>query len=89
METASASTTGGQPTFLDELDFDVEVYAPPNSPATGTVTIDGNQVGFGFEFSHTETIADSNGLGTFEYQWNRNGYPYYRSKCEYIYNSCL
>ena len=73
--TASASTTGGQPTFLDEIDFDVEVYVPPNSPATGTVTIDGNQVGFGFEFSHTETIADSNGLGTFEYQWNRNGYP--------------
>lgn len=73
--TASASTTGGWNTFIDEITFEVEEYVPPNVAATGTVTIDGNQVGFGYEFSHTENIADSNGLGTFEYQWNRNGYP--------------
>ncbi|WP_395344922.1 hypothetical protein PN836_009185 [Ningiella sp. W23] len=43
-----------------------------NSPATGSVTISG-ATNVGTRLNSSNTIQDSNGLGSFQYQWLRNG----------------
>lgn len=42
--------------------------ASQNSPATGSVTVAGEAL-VGSELTATNTLEDSNGLGTFSYQW--------------------
>ncbi len=48
--------------------------APTNSIVTGTVTITGDN-SLGSVLSITENLSDGNGLGTFSYQWLRDGQP--------------
>jgi len=44
----------------------------PNDAPTGSIVISGTTT-VGSTLTHVEDIADVDGLGTFSYQWNRNG----------------
>lgn len=62
----------------------VPVYSRPvNSPATGSVTISGNRT-VGMTLTATNTIADTDGLGPFHYQWYSGTTPVGSDSDKYV-----